>query len=29
MKQAGNSASTSSGGLDEFKKELSEDEIPF
>lgn len=29
MKQAGNSASTSSGGLDEFKKEVSEDEIPF
>lgn len=29
MKQAGNSASTPSGGLDEFKKEVSEDEIPF
>jgi hypothetical protein len=29
MKQASNSASTPSGGLDEFKKELSEDEIPF
>ena len=29
MKQSSNSASTSSGGLDEFKKEVSEDEIPF
>lgn len=29
MKQAGNSTSTPSGGLDEFKKEVSEDEIPF
>ena len=29
MKQASNSASTPSGGLDEFKKEVSEDEIPF
>jgi hypothetical protein len=29
MKQSSNSASTPSGGLDEFKKELSEDEIPF
>ena len=29
MKQSSNSASTPSGGLDEFKKEVSEDEIPF
>ena len=29
MRQANNSASTPNGGLDEFKKEVSEDEIPF
>jgi len=29
MKQPNSSASTPSGGLDEFKKEVSEDEIPF
>jgi hypothetical protein len=29
MKQPNRSASTPSGGLDEFKKEVSEDEIPF